>query len=273
MPIFRPVVKVLERASSQTVQFAEVKNGSDFERCFTAKDGTCRLLVAARRAGAKYQIDASLTGFRPAKAEVDPGDLQAGNPIEIVLEAEVPPITFDVVRGGRGVPGVKVTPNCTGVVRSDHCYLAGTTGPSCASVLSPDGKSTFYFWPRPTDLALLVEFPDGTPQVSAAVHVPPDKTTVQVPVDPPPPPSPVRDGGVSAATCRASASATVPSLLPKNGPLPGAPPSNELQVKIVDGVVKSVIAKNSTFQTSAEAALVGKPVSEGSCEIKYPWTP
>lgn len=266
-PIFNPLVKVSEKVSAFPLERAIVNNGSDYEQCVTDTQGRCRLLVAARRAGALYQIDAALAGYQTAHAKPDVAALRAGNVVEIALDKDIPPITFDVTRGGRGVAGVKVIPNTTGTFRNDDCYRSGSSDPNtCQSVLTPDGKATFHFWPRPAQVALVLVFSDGTPEIHRSVAVPADQTNVEVPIDPPP-----KVQGPAPAACAATAKQKIGSVLAKNGPIAGAAPSDNLVITVVDGVATDVSGGDSKIADAALSSLRGQKLSQGSCTVNYLW--
>ena len=158
-------------------------------------------------------------------------------------------------------------PNTTGTFRSDECYRSGASDPNnCQSALTPDGKATFHFWPRPAQVALVLVFSDGTPEIHRSVAVPADQTNVEVPIDPPP-----KVQGPAPAACAATAKQKIGSLLAKNGPVVGAAPSDNLVVTIVDGVATDVSGGDSKIADAALSSLRGQKLSQGSCTVTYLW--
>lgn len=265
VPIFYPLVKVVDKASGRPLSDALVTNGSDFEKCTTVgTEGRCRMLVASRRAGARYEIDATLPGYRPASILIGADELHTGDALSILLEHDDSGVAFVLQRSGKAVPAVTVRPDVASTFVSDSCYTSQSSGPYCAQQETDStGRAGFHFWPRPQRIKLLLVFNDGSPQVTQSVDVPDGSSIVTVPLG----------GAGGHVACNVNIANGVAQRLPKNGPISGAPPKSVLNILVADGTVTAVTASNPTVQQLVRGALVGQRVGTGSCSFDYPWTP
>jgi hypothetical protein len=186
-PIYYPMVKALDTNSNQAVPFATLTTGNSFEKCTADSDGRCRLLVAAKHAGARYQIEAKCdlpcSGYSPVSQTFGSDELADNDALTVRLAMDSSLVIFDVV-DCKGTPlnFVDVQPDAlTATVQNQACWDSHSSGEACRHTRTEAGRATFHFVPRPNQAHVWLTVPDGKQnQVSWDGAVPADRSVVQI---------------------------------------------------------------------------------------------